>query len=132
MHALKCTVLSSFVSVSAISILTNGQVPLTMRHFVELCAEAGIPSGVINIVNGAVETVQALISHPKVASVTFVGTSKVAELVQHAARKLNKRAVCLGGAKNYLVAAPDCNVALTAADVVASFTGCAGIHSCLC
>lgn len=57
---------------------------------------------------------------------TFVGTSAVAELVHKRCRNLNKRALALGGAKNHLIASPDCNIDMTSTDVVASFTGCTG------
>ena len=59
-------------------------------------------------------------------AVTFVGTSTVAELVHKRCRNLNKRVLALGGAKNHLIASPDCDVEMTANDVVASFTGCTG------
>ena len=68
----------------------------------------------------------ALCDHTDVKAVTFVGTSRVAELLSKRCRALNKRALCLGGAKNHLVAAPDCNIDMAAVDVVNSFAGCSG------
>ncbi len=70
--------------------------------------------------------VNALCDHPLVKVVTFVGTSRVAELLTKRCRNLNKRILALGGAKNHLVAAPDCNVEMTSQDVVNSFSGCTG------
>lgn len=61
-----------------------------------------------------------------ITGVTFVGSSRVAELVATRASKLNKRVLAMGGAKNHLVALPDCEVESAASDIVASFAGCAG------
>ena len=102
------------------------KVPLTMAKVMEIWKAVGLPDGVINIVHGTVEVVNALCDHPLVKAVTFVGTSRVAELVSRRCHALNKRVLALGGAKNHLVAAPDCNVDMTAQDVVSSFAGCAG------
>lgn len=88
--------------------------------------EAGLPDGVVNLVNGAADTVMALCDHPDVQAVTFVGTSHVAELVSKRCRNLNKRALALGGAKNHLIASPDANIDMTAQDIVSSFSGCSG------
>ncbi|KAJ1561558.1 hypothetical protein HK096_004238 [Nowakowskiella sp. JEL0078] len=102
------------------------KVPLTMARTVEILKESGLPSGVVNLVHGTVATVNALCDHPDIKVVTFVGSTKVAELVYKRAISNNKRALCLGGAKNHLVASPDCNIEMTAQDVVNSFTGCTG------
>ena len=67
------------------------QVPMTMLRVAALLHEAGVPPGVFQIVNGAVDAVNALIEHPDVAAVTFVGSSRVAELVAQKGRALNKR-----------------------------------------
>jgi len=88
--------------------------------------EAGIPDGVFQIVNGTVATVNAICDHPSIQAVSFVGSSKVAELVSQRCRALNKRVLALGGAKNHLVALPDCDIEMAASDIVASFGGCAG------
>ncbi|KAJ3078215.1 hypothetical protein HDU99_000725, partial [Rhizoclosmatium hyalinum] len=87
---------------------------------------AGFPPGVINIVNGAADTANLLSSHPGVRAVTFVGTSHIAELIYKKGTSIGKRVLALGGAKNHLVANPDCNIEMTAQDVVNSFTGCSG------
>jgi methylmalonic acid semialdehyde dehydrogenase len=102
------------------------KVPLTMNRVVEIFKEAGIPDGVLQIVNGTAPVVEALCDHPQVAALTFVGTTRVAEILSKRCRNLNKRVLALGGAKNHLIAAPDCDVSLTAADVTSSFSGCAG------
>jgi malonate-semialdehyde dehydrogenase (acetylating)/methylmalonate-semialdehyde dehydrogenase len=70
--------------------------------------------------------VEALVEHPGVRAVGFVGSSPVARAVHTRATALGKRALCLGGAKNHLIAAPDADEAMTVKGVVDSFTGCAG------
>ena len=102
------------------------KVPLTMRRVAELSKEAGFPPGVFNLVNGLKETAEALIDHPDVKAVTFVGSSPVAESVSTRCRALNKRCTSLGGAKNHLIALPDCEPETAAADICVSFAGCAG------
>lgn len=102
------------------------KVPLTMRRIMGLFEKAGIPPGVVQIVNGGVDAVNAICDHPQIKAVTFVGSSKVAGIVQKRCRDLNKRVLALGGAKNHLVALPDCNIDMTSTDVVNSFTGCSG------
>ncbi|KAJ1657849.1 aldehyde dehydrogenase (NADP(+)) ald6 [Dispira simplex] len=101
------------------------KVPLTMTRVAELAKDV-FPPGVLNIVHGDKGVVQPLLEHPKVKAVTFVGTTHVARLVSQNCRALDKRCLALGGAKNHLVAVSDCDVELTAQDVVNSFTGCSG------
>ncbi|KAJ3302129.1 hypothetical protein HDV03_005420 [Kappamyces sp. JEL0829] len=102
------------------------KVPMTMSFVMRLLKEAGLPAGVVNLVHGTAPVVQSLCDHPDVKAVTFVGTTKVAELLSHRCRQLNKRVLALGGAKNHLVAAPDCNIEMASSDIVASFSGCSG------
>ncbi|KAJ2485592.1 hypothetical protein EV174_001625 [Coemansia sp. RSA 2320] len=101
------------------------KVPLTMTRVAELAAGV-LPPGVLNIVHGSRDTADLLIADHRVRAVTFVGSSPVAEAVHRRASALGKRVLALGGAKNHLVALPDCDLEMTARDVVASFTGCAG------
>jgi len=104
------------------------KVPLTMTKFAELIAAAGFPDGVFQIVHGAATAVNSLIDHADTAAITFVGSTKIARLVYARCKALEvpKRCLCLGGAKNHLVAVKDCNVEMTASDVVNSFCGCTG------
>ncbi len=102
------------------------KVPLTMHRVAALLQEAGVPPGVFQIINGTVDAVNALIDHPAIQGVTFVGSSRVAEIVHQRANRLNKRVLALGGAKNHLVALPDCEVESASQDIVASFAGCCG------
>lgn len=102
------------------------KVPLTMRRVAELMKQAGFPDGVFNMVQGTKQVVEGLIDHPDVKAVTFVGSSPVANLVSTRARALHKRVTALGGAKNHLVALPDCETEGAASDICVSFAGCAG------
>ena len=102
------------------------KVPSTMQRVCELFIEAGVPPGVFQVVHGAVEVVTSMCAHPGISAVTFVGSSKVAEIVATSCRRLNKRVLALGGAKNHLVALQDSDASMAARDIVASFAGCAG------
>lgn len=102
------------------------QVPLSSQRLAMLFKEAGLPDGVFNIVNGGQATVEALCDHDGIKAVAFVGSTKVAKLVYARAASHGKIALCLGGAKNHLIVVPDADPELTAENVVASFSGCAG------
>lgn len=102
------------------------KVPLTSQIIGDLFSRAGLPAGVFSIVNGGSEAVNALIDHPHVQAVGFVGSTPVARHVYTRATALGKRALTLGGAKNLLLVVPDADSDLTVRGVVDSFTGCAG------
>jgi len=101
-------------------------VPISANRIAELLKEAGLPKGVFNVVHGAQEAVEAICDHPGIAAVSFVGSTKVAKIVYKRAASNLKRVLALGGAKNHLIVLPDANVEMTASDVAASMTGCAG------
>jgi malonate-semialdehyde dehydrogenase (acetylating)/methylmalonate-semialdehyde dehydrogenase len=101
-------------------------VPLSAGRIAELLAEAGLPAGVFNVVHGAQEVVEAICDHPGIAALSFVGSTRVAQLVYRRATSNLKRALALGGAKNHLFVLPDANPDFTSSNVVASMTGCAG------
>jgi malonate-semialdehyde dehydrogenase (acetylating)/methylmalonate-semialdehyde dehydrogenase len=92
----------------------------------ELLKEAGLPDGVFNVVHGARAVVEALCDHPGIDGITFVGSTKVAKIVYARATAKMKRALCLGGAKNHLIVLPDAHEDMTASNVAASMSGCAG------
>jgi malonate-semialdehyde dehydrogenase (acetylating)/methylmalonate-semialdehyde dehydrogenase len=102
------------------------KVPLCCGKLAELLKEAGLPDGVFNIVHGDVEIVEAICDHPGIEAVSFVGSTKVAKLVYQRATKTFKRALALGGAKNHLMVLPDAIPGMTAQNVAASMSGCAG------
>ncbi len=100
--------------------------PITSVKIAELLKKAGLPDGVVNIVNGAKEVVEAICDHPDIKAVSFVGSTPVAQIVYRRATMNLKRALTLGGAKNHLIVLPDANVDLSAADIAASMCGSAG------
>ena len=101
-------------------------VPLSATRIAELLREAGLPDGVLQIVNGGQEAVEAICDHTGIAAVSFVGSTKVAKIVYRRATSTLKRCLALGGAKNHLIVMPDANLEMTANNVVASMSGCAG------
>jgi len=101
-------------------------VPLSCQRMAEILKEAGLPDGVFNIVNGGKEIVEAICAHPDIEAVSFVGSTKVAKLVYQQSTHNLKRCVALGGAKNHLFVLPDANPSMTASNVTASMSGCAG------
>jgi malonate-semialdehyde dehydrogenase (acetylating)/methylmalonate-semialdehyde dehydrogenase len=101
-------------------------VPLSSLRIAELLKEAGLPDGVFNIVHGGQSAVEALCKHPGIEALTFVGSTRVAKIVYQLSTANFKRALCLGGAKNHLIVLPDASVEMTASNVAASMTGCAG------
>src|SRR5450432_689735 len=102
------------------------KVPLAACQLGELMLEAGYAPGLFSIVHGDRRAVESLVDHPEVRAVGFVGSTPAARAVHARASSLGKRALCLGGAKNHLIVAPDANEALTVKSIVDSFTGCAG------
>ncbi|HJR16749.1 MAG TPA: CoA-acylating methylmalonate-semialdehyde dehydrogenase [Gemmatimonadales bacterium] len=101
-------------------------VPLSAGRIAELLTEAGLPPGVLNLVHGAQEVVEAICDHPNIAGVTFVGSTRVAKLVYRRATGNLKRVLALGGAKNHLFVFPDANPEISSGNIVASMSGCAG------
>ncbi len=102
------------------------KVPLSCGRLAELLKEAGLPDGVLNIVHGDVELVEAICDNPDIEAVSFVGSTKVAKIVYQRATSNYKRALALGGAKNHLMVLPDAIPGMTAQNVAASMSGCAG------
>ncbi|MGH2646934.1 MAG: CoA-acylating methylmalonate-semialdehyde dehydrogenase [Ginsengibacter sp.] len=102
------------------------KVPLSAGKLAELLKEAGLPDGVFNIVNGDAEIVEAICDHPDIEAVSFVGSTKIAKLVYQRATHNYKRCLALGGAKNHLMVLPDAIPDMTAQNVAASMSGCAG------
>ena len=101
-------------------------VPLSAGRIAELLAEAGLPGGVFNVVHGGREVVEAICDHPGISAVTFVGSTRVAQLVYRRGTANLKRVLALGGAKNHLLVLPDADLEMTSTNVVASMSGCTG------
>ncbi|HII41090.1 MAG TPA: aldehyde dehydrogenase family protein, partial [Thermoplasmata archaeon] len=100
--------------------------PLTAARLAELFLEAGFPQGVLNVVHGARDTVDALLKHPDVAAVSFVGSAPVARHVYQSAAANGKRVQALGGAKNHVIVMPDADLDMAADAAVSAAYGSAG------
>ncbi len=116
----------ALVGGNAFILKPSEKVPQSVLRFAELLQEAGLPDGVFNIVNGAKDAVEAICDHPDIGALAFVGSTKVAKLVYARASAAGKVVKCLGGAKNFLIVAPDADLQLTSENMAASFTGCSG------
>src|SRR5437016_5891102 len=102
------------------------RVPLTMRRAFELLDQIGLPPGVVNLLNGGKAAVDALLDHPKVRALSFVGSTPVAKYVYARAGANGKRAQCQGGAKNHVIVLPDADMAMATQIIGDSAFGCAG------
>ena len=102
------------------------RVPLTMQRIIELFEPLGLPSGLIGMVNGGREAVDALLDAPEVKAVSFVGSTNVALYIYARSAQNGKRAQCQGGAKNPVVILPDADLEMTTKIVADSAFGCAG------
>src|ERR1700675_2125254 len=100
--------------------------PLGAARLAEIFLEAGFPEGVLNVVHGAGEAVDALLLHPDVHAISFVGSAPVARHVYQTAAANGKRVQALGGAKNHIVVMPDADTELTVAAILNSAFGNAG------
>jgi len=102
------------------------KVPLTANYLVELLERAGLPKGVLNLVHGGRACVDALLTHPKVRAISFVGSSPVAKYIFETGTRHGKRVQANGGAKNYIVIMPDADVPRTVEALSTAAFGCAG------
>ena len=102
------------------------KVPLTPTRAVELLHDAGLPPGVFNLLHGGKESVDALLRHPLVKAVSFVGSTPVAKYIYATAAAEGKRVQALGGAKNHLVVMPDADMPKTVEAIIGSAFGAAG------
>jgi len=102
------------------------KVPLSVGRIAELLKEAGLPDGVLSIIHGNSTIVEAICDHPDIEAVSFVGSTKVAKIVYRRATQNYKRCLALGGAKNHLIVLSDAIPDMTAQNITASMSGCAG------
>jgi malonate-semialdehyde dehydrogenase (acetylating)/methylmalonate-semialdehyde dehydrogenase len=100
--------------------------PLSAVREIELLVETGIPDGVVNVVHGDREPVEALLAHPGIDAVSFVGSASVARHVYATAASTGKRVQALGGAKNHLIVMDDADLSQTVPAVIGSAFGNAG------
>ena len=116
----------ALASGNTVVVKPSERVPLTMQKIFEVFEAVKVPAGVVNLVNGGREAVDALLDHPVVQAVSFVGSSATAQHVYARAAARGKRVQCQGGAKNIVVIAPDAPIDGTTAVVADSAFGCAG------
>jgi len=102
------------------------RVPLTLRYIYELLEKTGLPKGVVNLVNGGKAAVDALIDHPKVRAISFVGSTTVARYIYSRSAEQGKRCQCQGGAKNHVIVLPDADMPMATQIISDSAFGCAG------
>jgi len=120
------TIPNALVLGNAMILKPSELVPISANRIANLLKEAGLPKGVFNVAHGSRDAVEALCDHPGIDAVSFVGSTKVAKIVYKRATSNLKRVLALGGAKNHLIVLPDANVQMTASNVAASMSGCAG------
>jgi malonate-semialdehyde dehydrogenase (acetylating)/methylmalonate-semialdehyde dehydrogenase len=102
------------------------RVPLTMMRVFALLEQIGLPKGVVSLVNGGKAVVDALLDHPKVRAISFVGSTPIAKYVYARAAANGKRAQCQGGAKNHVIVLPDADLNMATQIISDSAFGCAG------
>lgn len=102
------------------------KVPLTPLRLAELLTEAGLPKGVFNVLHGGNETVDALLTHPDVAAISFVGSTQVAKHVYETGTAHGKRVQAAGGAKNYMLVMPDADLDAATNQIIGASFGCSG------
>jgi len=102
------------------------KVPSASMRMAELFTEAGLPDGVFNVVHGDKEAVDAMLAHPDIKAVSFVGSTPIAKYVYETAARNGKRVQALGGAKNHAVVLPDADLDFTADALVGAAFGSAG------
>jgi malonate-semialdehyde dehydrogenase (acetylating) / methylmalonate-semialdehyde dehydrogenase len=111
---------------NCIIVKPSEQVPLSTRLMIRLLETCDIPPGVISMVNGGREVVEAICDHPGIRAVSFVGSTPVARAVYQRGTHAGKRVQALGGAKNFVVVMPDANFEKSIEIITESFYGCAG------
>lgn len=102
------------------------RVPLTMMRVFELLDQIGLPKGVVGLINGGKAVVDALLDHPKIRAISFVGSTPIAKYVYARAAASGKRAQCQGGAKNPVIVLPDADMKMATQIISDSAFGCAG------
>ncbi len=100
--------------------------PLSQEYVFKLLEECDLPDGVVNMINGDEEAVNALLDHPQIRGISFVGSTRVAKLIYERATRNGKRVQAQGGAKNYMVVMPDADLPKTVGAILGSAYGCAG------
>jgi len=116
----------AIVSGNTFILKPSEQVPLSQARMFELLEKCDIPPGVVNLVHGGKDVVEAICDHPGIRAVSFVGSTPIARLVYQRATQAGKRVQALGGAKNFIVVMPDADFEKSMPVITESFYGCAG------
>ena len=102
------------------------QTPLATEFLFKMLDELDLPEGVVNLVNGGVPSATALMEHPDVTGVSFVGSSAVAQIIYETCTRNGKRVQAQGGAKNYIAVMPDADIEASVKNILGAAYGCAG------
>ena len=102
------------------------QVPMTQTRIFEIIDEVGFPEGVVNMVHGSRDVVNALLDHPDIEGISFVGSTPTAKYIYKRCGETGKRVQALGGAKNIVAVMPDANLKAALPSLITSFFGCSG------
>jgi malonate-semialdehyde dehydrogenase (acetylating) / methylmalonate-semialdehyde dehydrogenase len=100
--------------------------PMTSLYIANALKEAGLPDGILTVVQGDRVAVEAITDHPDIQAISFVGSTKIAETVYKRSTNNSKRCLALGGAKNHIILLPDADPQMSGLGISDSFTGCAG------
>ena len=100
--------------------------PSAANYLAELLAEAGVPDGVFNVIHGDKVAVDAILEHPDIAAVSFVGSTPIARYIYETGTRAGKRVQALGGAKNHMIVLPDADIEMTADAAVSAGYGSSG------
>ncbi|MFC1990785.1 CoA-acylating methylmalonate-semialdehyde dehydrogenase [Chloroflexota bacterium] len=111
---------------NCVVIKPSSEVPNSQSRLAELAEEAGFPPGVYNVVHGGRTVVNGMLEHPDIVGITFVGSTPIAKLIYQKCGETGKRVIAQGGAKNFMVVMPDCDVRRTIPALMTSFFGNAG------
>jgi malonate-semialdehyde dehydrogenase (acetylating)/methylmalonate-semialdehyde dehydrogenase len=102
------------------------QTPISMEILFEMLDELDLPEGVVNLVHGGIEAADAILKHPGIAGISFVGSSPVARKIYEVGTAHGKRVQAQGGAKNYIAVMPDANMEASVRNILGAAYGCAG------
>lgn len=116
----------AIVSGNTYVVKPSEQVPMTQTRIFEIIDDIGLPEGVVNMVHGSREVVNALLDHPDIEGISFVGSSPTARYIYERCGATGKRVQALGGAKNIVAVMPDADLEAGMPSLITSFFGCAG------
>ena len=120
------TILNAIMMGNAMILKPSEITPISAKLTAKLFQSAGFPKGIFSVINGAKDAVEAVCDNEDIKAISFVGSTPVAKIVYRRASTNLKRALCLGGAKNFLILAPDAEPKMAASDIIASFSGMNG------